>query len=337
MNPIISALLALLPPRRKTTPSGWISFDAVCCTYQGETKDTKKRGGILINPDTGFQYHCFNCQFKAGWSQGKLLSSNTKKLFNYLGMNQEDVTKLGLYALSTKEELPQQIKQHNYDLAEKTLPESTMSIETWLEADPPDDIMDYLTKVIDYITVERGMAWSWYPWHWSASPGYQDRVIIPFYDRQRIVGYTARKITDGKPKYITDSQSGYVFNLDNQPHDRTKLIVVEGQFDAIAIDGAAIMTNEPNDVQVTRIQAQNKQVIVVPDRDRAGRKMIKSAVKNSWSVSFPQWEADIKDVADAVKRYGRLYTLVSILHYAESNPIKIQLLEKIHYGHYEKN
>ena len=39
-------------------------------------------------------------------------------------------------------------------------------------------------------------------------------------------------------------------------------------------------------------------------------------------------EYDIKDVADAVKRYGRLYALTTILHYRVSNEIKIQLLKK---------
>jgi len=45
-------------------------------------------------------------------------------------------------------------------------------------------------------------------------------------------------------------------------------------------------------------------------------------------VSLPPWEDDIKDVADAVKRYGRVYTLTTILHYLETNKIKIQLLQK---------
>ena len=56
--------------------------------------------------------------------------------------------------------------------------------------------------------------------------------------------------------------------------------------------------------------------------------MLKAAIDNGWSVSMPPWDEDIKDVADAVKRYGRLYTLATILHYKESNEIKIQLLKK---------
>jgi microcin C transport system permease protein len=41
----------------------------------------------MTNPEGGFQYHCFNCGFKAGWSPGKLLSVNTKKLFGWMGLS----------------------------------------------------------------------------------------------------------------------------------------------------------------------------------------------------------------------------------------------------------
>ena len=56
--------------------------------------------------------------------------------------------------------------------------------------------------------------------------------------------------------------------------------------------------------------------------------MVNAALANSWSVSLPPWASEIKDVADAVKKYGKIYTLSSILHYRESNKIKIELLKK---------
>jgi DNA primase len=153
-------------------------------------------------------------------------------------------------------------------------------------------------------------------------------VLIPFFQDGKIVGYTGRKITEGKPKYLTDAQPGYVFNIDRQTDDREYLIVVEGQFDAIAVDGVAIMSNDPNPTQVARINQLGKKVIVVPDRDKPGAKMIETALANGWSVSMPDWEDDIKDCADAMKRYGRLYTLFTILESREDSEIKIQLMKK---------
>ena len=111
-------------------------------------------------------------------------------------------------------------------------------------------------------------------------------------------------------------------------YDRHYIIVVEGQMDAIAIDGVAIMSNEVNATQAARISAVNRQVIVVPDRDRAGAKLITAALTHEWAVSLPSWGDDVKDAADAVKKYGRLYTLTTILHYRETNKIKIQLMKR---------
>lgn len=323
MNEIQTGLLTLLPSKRKDTPSGWASFNAPCCIHNGDSRDTRQRGGILINPAGGFQYHCFNCNFKAGWTPGHLLTKNTKHLFKWLGMSDTDISKLGLIALKLKDNQPISKKELSLTLEERTLPDDCLPVLDWINEGATDI---ELINVIEYI-LSRGMTLDDYPWHWSPSNGYRDRVILPFYNDGKIVGWTGRKITDGKPKYLTDAQPGYVFNLDRQQNDRAFVIVVEGQFDAIAVDGVAIMHNEPNEAQCARINALGKQVIIVPDRDRAGAKIIKSAIENKWSVSIPPWN-DVKDVADAMLKYGKLYTLFTILHYRETNEIKIQLLKK---------
>ena len=325
MNEIQSALLSLLPGKRKLTPSGWTSFNAVCCHNNGNTRDTRQRGGILVNNEGGFQYHCFNCNFKAGWTPGKLLSRNTKSLFNWLGLSESDIGKLNLAALKIKDDQPVLKKTLNFVLEERPLPDECFPIDTWIaEGVQEPELLD----VISYLADERKVGWSWYNWHWSSAPGFRDRVILPFYHDGKIVGYTGRKIKPGKPKYLTDAQPGYVFNIDGQTHDRKFVIVVEGQFDAIAVDGCAIAHNEPNETQIMRLNALGREVIVVPDRDRPGAKMLKSAIDNNWSVSLPPWGDHIKDVADAVKEYGRLYVLATILHYKVSGEIKINLLKK---------
>ena len=39
-------ILAYLPAKKKPTPSGWLSFNAVCCQHNGSTRDTRGRGGL---------------------------------------------------------------------------------------------------------------------------------------------------------------------------------------------------------------------------------------------------------------------------------------------------
>jgi hypothetical protein len=326
VNEIQSTLQALLPSKKKSTLSGWDSFNAPCCHNRGETRDKHQRGGIRIEKD-GFVFHCFNCGFAAGWTPGKLLSKNTKDLFKWMGLSELDIGKLNLAALKIKDDQPVFKKPLNFTLEERALPESTMLLKEWALAVWRDGENPDLVRVFEYL-VNRGMDLDWYDWMWTPTAGYKDRLLIPFYHDGKVVGYTGRKITEGKPKYLTDAQPGYVFNLDRQTRDREFVIVVEGQFDAIAVDGCAIMHNDPNDTQVTRLNALGKEVIVVPDKDRPGAKLVAAAIKNKWSASLPPWEDDIKDVADAVKRYGRIYTLTTILNYKVSGEINLHLLKK---------
>ena len=45
---IVSDLLNIyLPAKRKTTPSGWTSFNAPCCVHNNENADTRGRGGVI--------------------------------------------------------------------------------------------------------------------------------------------------------------------------------------------------------------------------------------------------------------------------------------------------
>ena len=242
-------------------------------------------------------------------------------------MSEMDIGKLNLATMKIKDDQPVLKKAFNLTLLERSLPEGTMSVMDWINTAYLPDIAEDIGKIVEYI-LGRGMTLDWYNWMWSPTAGYKDRVLIPFYQDGKVVGYTGRKITDGKPKYLTDSQSGYVFNIDVQDYNRKFVIVTEGQFDAIAIGGVSIMTNEPNEAQVTRINALAREIIVVPDKDRPGAKLLKAAIDNGWSASLPPWSDDIKDVADAVQKYGRLYVLTTILHYRVSGEIKINLMKK---------
>jgi hypothetical protein len=153
-------------------------------------------------------------------------------------------------------------------------------------------------------------------------------VIIPFTYNDRIVGHTQRFLDDRRPKYVTDSQPGYVFGTDLQHSDWTHAIVVEGIFDALCIGGLAVMHNTISDHQARLIRSLGKEITVVPDQDSAGMELVDRAVELGWAVSMPPWPADIKDVNDSVVRYGRLATLLTIFENRETSKIKIELRKK---------
>jgi DNA primase len=71
-----------------------------------------------------------------------------------------------------------------------------------------------------------------------------------------------------------------------------------------------------------------REVIVVPDQDKAGLKLIDKALEHGFSVSVPLWDDYIKDVNDAVTKYGRITTILDIIEYRNNSSLKIKLARR---------
>ena len=330
MNIVFDALQVYLPAKRKQTPSGWLAFNAPCCEHNGTTPDTRQRGGLIANADEGVSFHCFNCGFKTSWRNGRNLSFKMKKFMRWLNVPDDTITKLALQVLQTKTDstghktfitLPKFVS--------KELPPKSKPIHEWADykALEPGGIDKDLFKVLEYIAA-RKLNLNDYDFYWTPEAGYRDRLIIPFYYREKVVGYTARKDVESKVKYLTEQQPGYVFNIDEQTDDRKYVVAVEGPIDAIAIDGVALLGSEIKEQHTALLNSLGKHVIVVPDRDEAGQKLVYDAMEAGWSVSMPDWSQDIGDANDAVRKYGRLHTLYSIVKNAEESQLKIKLRMK---------
>ena len=319
MSIVSDTITAYLPAKRKTTPSGWTSFNAPCCQHNGNTADTRGRGGLISEGDT-VSYHCFNCGFKASWQPGRNISKGLRRLLIWLGAPDDTITKLALDVMRINEGV--EVQQRKIDIPTfETVPL------------PPDavkitDITEFnkfSMAVLEYMAA-RDLHLDDTDYYWSPSLGYRDRLIIPFYFEKRIVGWTARTITaDKNPKYLTENQPGYVYGLDEQTHNKAFAIVCEGPVDAIHVGGCALTGSEIGDQQALLINRLAKDIVVVPDRDKAGSKLIEAAIDKGWGVSLPEWSEGINDIGDAVSKYGRLYTLYSIASAAETSPLKIRL------------
>ena len=132
-----------------------------------------------------------------------------------------------------------------------------------------------------------------------------------------------------KPKYYANVQPGSLFNIDSQHWSRKFIVLVEGIFDAIMIDAVAILGSEISAKQKMQIDALNRKVIVVPDRDKAGSKLIDQACEYGWSVSMPPWHSGVKDINNAVQQYGKILTMQTIIKYTYDTKTKIKLNEKL--------
>lgn len=312
-------ILSYLPNKRKQTPSGWISFNCPCCL------EKRSRGGLKVN-DQGWSYHCFNCGYTSSFVLGKTLGYKAKNLLEKLGAPESEINALNLESLRHRS-----IHGILDDRAKIANALSDITFEEFDDFPPASEL----------VTKEHPFYWKYlrdrhvpedFPAmttirtdgiHWT-----RQHVTIPFTYDGKLVGWTARFLDDKQPRYINHMQPGYVFGTEFQHKDWQYAIVVEGIFDALCIDGLAVMHNTVSDTQARLIRNLGREVVVVPDQDKAGLELIDRAVELGWAVSIPDWPDHIKDVNDAVKEYGKLSTLLTILQSKETSKIKIELRKK---------
>ena len=325
MSLITETIRAHLPGKRKQTPSGWISFNAPCCD------DKRQRGGLIFNAGDAVSYHCFNCGFKCSWQPGRTISKKMNSFMRDLGMSDDTISQIRLEALRLNDNSNTVITSVVPKFEARALPMDAISFEeldTFLKLPDGDyAVPTKFTEAVAYLVDRKIDPWS-YPFYWTNKIGFNNRLIIPFIYKGEIVGWTARAINDAQPKYLSEQQPGFVFNLDNQTNNRQIVIVSEGPFDALSIDGCALLGAEIKDSQNWLLKQLGKEIVLVPDRDEAGKATLEQALEFGWSVSMPDWPAGIKDVNDAVCKIGRLATLYLITSAKESNSLKIQLRAK---------
>lgn len=313
-------ILSYLPVKRKQTPSGWVSFNCPCC------QDKRSRGGIKTN-DQGWSYHCFNCGYTASFVLGRTLGYKAKTLLSRLGVSDSDINGLNLESLRHRSihgiiddrSRSLQVSQ-NIEFEERDLPPYSIMVQPGtsqyqylVDRGAP---MDYPYMMQDIDTPHEGVL--------NPRPG----VIVPFTYHDRVVGYATRFLDDRNPRYINEIQPGYVFGTDLQKADWQHALVVEGVFDALSISGLAVLHADINDAQVRLIRSLGREITVIPDQDQAGLALIDRALELGWAVSIPSWDHGIKDVNDAVVKYGKLATLLTIMQARETSRIKIELRKK---------
>lgn len=313
-------ILSAIPGKKKVTQSGWHSFNAVCCHHRGHNPDRRSRGGLKFDEQDNWSYHCFNCNFKASFRLGRTINKNTRLLLEWCGLSQAEIARLNLESLKHK------------DIVDYTKPKKVKFKAKFKEVDLPGGaelisisnpdhavFVEYLDK--------RGFTPADYPFMITPNDEGRNsnRIIIPYTFQNKVVGHIDRYLDDRFPKYIKNQQQGYVFGLDLQKPEWEACIVSEGVFDALSISGCALTHDTISNEQVQLLKNLNRTVIVVPDRDKSGLNICDQALDYGFQVSIPNWDSSVKDINDAVLKYGKLPTILSILQSATNSKIKIEI------------
>ena len=309
-------VISYLPAKRKQTASGWISFNAACCVHKGETADRRQRGGIKPGADGSWSWHCFNCGFTASFVVGRTLTFKARRLLEWMNVPAEEIERINLESL----------RHRNMEglLSDRQRVANQLQSIEFEDRDLPADTMPLSAAAQSYLQA-RNMPAD-YPFLYKTMP--RPGVVIPFTYDSQVVGHATRFLDDRTPRYINDTQPGYVFGTDLQGRHWRYVLVVEGVFDALSIGGLAVLHADINDAQARLIRSLDREVVVVPDQDAAGMRLVDRALELGWAVSMPDWPQDVKDVNDAVKKFGRLVTLIHIFQARETSKIKIELRKR---------
>ncbi len=327
----------------KQAPKGWHKRHCMLCHTQGHGRDTRNRFGIQFNPQS-IALNCFNCGFSAGYSEGENLSKSFKFFLHQLHIDEKFIKKIEFELFKqrnrisfiregveeTEEDRESRFRQLFNKWQEIELPEGSLTIKEWVDNGIDDEgflmVMKYASDRKILCDEDSLTEFYWTPDTYNLL---NQRLLIPYYYRHKIVGFTARLCFDTPdksiPKYYQQCPTDFVYNLDHQQDwSRKYAIVNEGVLDAWTVDGISTL-GEIGQSKIDIINRLQKQVIVCPDRDKKGKDLVDAAIENNWAVSFPKWGMDIKDASKAAEKYGRLLTTYSIISSAVSGKEKIQL------------
>ncbi len=321
----------------KSAPKGWHKRNCMLCHTQGHGRDTRNRFGIQFNPQS-IACNCFNCGFSAGYTEGGELSKSMKFFLRQIHCNEEFIKTIEFEIFKEKNKIKEvregdvvidtesKLKSLFQKWKSVELPKDSLRITEWLEYGLTDP---QFLKVVNYAVNRHIYNLDDFYWSPERSHNLNQRLIIPYYYKRNIVGFTSRLCYDTEektiPKYYQQCPTDFVYNLDaQQGWSRKYALVNEGVLDAWCVDGISTL-GEIGQAKVDIINRLQKQVIVCPDRDKKGWDLVEVAIENNWSVAFPKWPQHIKDAAKASEIYGRLLTTHSIISTAVSGKEKIQL------------
>lgn len=159
---------------------------------------------------------------------------------------------------------------------------------------------------------------------------FRDRVIFPIINtKSRVIGFGARVIGDGQPKYLNTGETRiyhkksnlYGLNLLKKNVDIPRIILVEGYMDVIGLASAGIhgavasLGTAFTQDQARLIKKYTKTCYIVYDGDEAGKNASKRAVEIFHSVGLNPKVVGLPeqvDPEDYVKKYGQFQFKVKL-------------------------
>ncbi len=316
----------------------WVKHNCPVC-HNGQSGRVR---GSYIFDNEGYAFHCFNCQFKAGWRPGLPMNNKLLDFAEKCGAGSHELMQLSLIAKDMADSGEYSTDTHTNSsiyqkITQRQLPSTAKTFFEWANCPQvPAQFVKVLESVYQRNKYLLDLDLYWCP---DQENDLYRRYIIPYYINDQVIGYTARDTKEtSKLKYFNQVNVNLFYNFDLLNDTRTKTIFVhEGVLDAALSGSLGIGSYEMSDTQIEQLkmaQERGKKVVIVPDRDKDGLKTINQALDNGFSVSLPDWGTKrtlygveyIKDFEEGTKQYGRLFSSLLVRKSIIDSEFEIKVL-----------
>lgn len=302
------------------TSDGWHS---VYCAVCGDGSRTQgPRGGWKFENENTY-YNCFNCGVKGAFTPEEEypMSKDMKLIFNAFNIPKKEYAKILFRIRDGNPNFKPLVKSEQKETVSElmgkgiTQPDYLVPLDKVLNYALGKKCLDLLeSKCIDYkdypFFVSAGETNSKNPTEKTNAKILYNRLIIPIYYKDRLLLLQGRDLSkNGKKKYINIGNiSNTVYGLDRLNEKHKYVFVTEGFFDAYHLNGAAVITNNISSTQVKILNAIQKEKVIAADKKGDYNTLVNRGLKQKWGISVPPEFRNLKDVTDAVNKYGCLYT-----------------------------
>jgi hypothetical protein len=296
------------------------SWNKTYCEVCGDGKRTKgPRGGWLFSSD-GIFYHCFNCGINGNYAENREhpFSKDMHTILESFGIQKSEYIHLYLKDAANKEST---IKKHIIPIKFIDIPQYFYKLSEAAEDNP------IAISAKEFLNKKYGLNSSVHPFYLSSGIGndpaesslaksLMNRIIIPFFRNDKMVYYQARSLENQpKIKYINANapKSNVIFNYDNLFKNLdSPLYVFESVFDALHVNGVAVLENTMTTQQIEMLQKSPRNKVVVPDRFGDSNKLMEQAISLKWDICLPELGSGNKDISEAIVKYGKLFVINSM-------------------------
>lgn len=299
---------------------GWnITYCEVC----GDGSRTQgPRGGWNFSDEMAF-YHCFNCGVDGSFDPNREypFSKRMRKILDSFGIDKSDYNAIA-YAKKLMNGQKRDVKKTVSHAKPLEVPDFFIPLSNY---DKDDDYAKLAYDHLKYRNINPD-DYKFYLSNGKSNEGprpeaiaksFLNRLIIPFFDKDgNMIYYQARDLTGtSKKKYLNaDSpKTAVIYGFDHlYKNVNIPLFVTEGFFDAYHMKGVSIQENSITNDQIRILNTSNRKKVFVPDKKSDSSKVIDKFIELGWYISAPDIGNSCKDVDDAIRKYGRLYTLNTI-------------------------